>query len=100
MQMSMEILAVVEQNIPKVFQGVGRNELAGVSHKLVEMLRMTPGFALPERLVKKDLFKEVPRVEDLGKMIQHLITTKQIKREPRSHPITKVQEIFLVLVTS
>lgn len=98
MQMAMEILSVVEANIPKVFQGVGRNELAGVSNKLVEMLRHAPGNALPERLVKKDLFKEVPRVEDLGKMIQHLMSTKQIKKEARAHPVTKLQEIFLVLI--
>lgn len=98
MQMAMEILTVVEQNIPRVFQGVGRNELAGVSNKLVEMLKLAPGHALPERLVKKDLFKEVPRVEDLAKMIQHLVATKQVKREPRQHPITKLAEIFIVLL--
>lgn len=98
MEMSMEILRTVEENIPKVFQGVGRNELAGVSNKLIGMLRVSPGFALPERLVKKDLFREVPRVEDLAKMIQHLIATRQVKRETRAHPTSKAQEIFLVLV--
>jgi hypothetical protein len=97
MELSMEILRTVEENIPKVFQGVGRNELAGVSNKLLEMLRHSPNNALPERLVKRDLFKEVPRVEDLGKMIQHLVATKQIKRETRAHPVSNAQEIFIVL---
>lgn len=98
MEMSMEILRTVEENIPKVFQGVGRNELAGVANKLIEMLRLAPGNALPERLVKKDLFKDVPSIDDMGRMINHLISTKQIKKETRQHPVTNLTEIFLILL--
>lgn len=96
MQMSIELLKIVEQNIPKVFKGVGRNELFGISNKVIEMLSHAPGKAVPERLVKKDLFREA-NIDELTKMINHLAATKQINRELREHPVTKVREIFLVL---
>ena len=98
MQLSMELLSTIEANIPRVFQGVGRNELAGVANKLLEMLKVAPGNALPERLIKKDLFKEVPRVEDLVKMLMHLQATKQISKDIREHPVTKTREPFIFLV--
>jgi hypothetical protein len=95
MKMSIELLKTIEQNIPKVFKGVGRNELFGISNKITEMLELAPGGALPERLVKKDLFRNA-NIDEIGRMINHLVATKQIKKEQRKHPVTQLVEIFLV----
>lgn len=94
MQMSIALLSTVEENIPKVFKGVGRNELFGISNKIVEMLDIAPNKALPERLVKKDLFRDA-NIDEIGRMINHLVATKQIKKVAMAHPVSKVQEIFL-----
>lgn len=94
---AIDLIRLVESNMPKVFSKVGRNELFGISSKIVEMLRLAPGQACPERLVKKDLFREA-NIEELSKMISHLIATKQIRKEVREHPVTKLRESFLVIV--
>lgn len=96
MQVSMALLEIVEANIPKVFKGVGRNELFGISNKIIEMLSLAPNKGLPERLVKRDLFREA-NIDELTKMIQHLAATKQIERKAMLNPVSKVQEIFLIL---
>lgn len=95
MQMAISLLKEIEQNIPKVFKGVGRNELFGIANKIVELVGNTPEKALPEKLVKKDLFREA-NIDELNKTITHLIATGQLKRDVREHPITKQRELFLV----
>ncbi len=96
MEMSIALLRDVETNIPKVFKGVGRNELYGISNKIVELISNSPTKAVPERLIKRDLFREA-NIDELNKTISHLIATQQIKRAVMEHPITKLREPFLTL---
>lgn len=95
MQMAIALLKDVEANIPKVFKGVGRNELFAISNKIVELVANAPGAAVPERLVKRDLFREA-NIDELNKTLAHLIATNQIRREIREHPVTKQREVFIV----
>jgi hypothetical protein len=55
---------------------------------------MAPNKALPERLVKKDLFRDA-NIDEIGRMINHLVATKQIKKVPMKHPVSGVAEVFL-----
>lgn len=96
MQDSIALLKEVEQNIPKVFKGVGRNELFGIGNKIVEMIQNSPTKDLPESLVKKDLFREA-NLDELNKIIQHLEATQTIKKVMKPHPITEQRTIFLTL---
>lgn len=95
MEASLGLLDLIEKNIPRVFKGVGRNELFGISNKVLEMLRLAPGKALPERLVKKDLFREA-NIDEITKIVQHLVQSGQVTRELREHPVSHVRELFLV----
>jgi hypothetical protein len=79
MKMSMELLRLVEENIPKVFKGVGRNELFAVSNKVIEMLQFAPDRKLPEQYLKRELYRDV-NIEELTKILNHLLSTGQITR--------------------
>lgn len=79
MELSLELISLIENNIPKVFKGVGRNELYGISTKLLEFLEKSPNNQLPERAVMEYVFKEADPTEII-KIINHLISTKQVKR--------------------
>jgi hypothetical protein len=86
MQMSMELLVLIEENIPKVFKGVGRNELFPISHKILDMLQHAPNHTVPERLLNKELYREAD-VDEIRKLINHLIGTGQVERVPVPHPM-------------
>ena len=96
MQMSLELIKLIEVNIPKVFKGIGRNELFGIANKLVEMLEQADEKTLPERMVKRHLFKEADPTE-IAKILTHLRESGQIVRESRKHPTTGKNIVFLRL---
>lgn len=79
MEFSIELLKIIEGNIPKVFKGVGRNELFGFGNKIVELLERAPGNALSERFIKKELFRDA-NLDEITKIIAHLVAVKQIVR--------------------
>lgn len=97
-QMSIELLKIVESNIPKVFKGIGRNELYGISNKIVELLDSVPDKQMPERFVKRDLFREA-NIEELHKIITHLIAIKRIVRVSATLRPGAPVEPFLKLVS-
>lgn len=86
MDMSIELLRIVEENIPKVFKGVGRNQLFPISNKVIELLQNAPGYTVPERLVNQQLFREADS-DEIRKLINHLIGTGQIERCVVKHKI-------------
>jgi hypothetical protein len=96
MQMSIELLQLVEENIPKVFKGVGRNELFGVSNKILEMLQFAPAHRLPLQFVQREMYRDV-NVDEFTKMINHLISVGSVFKEQLPHPITKKPTIYLLL---
>ena len=96
MKMSIELLELVEQNIPKVFKGVGRNELFAISNKVVEMLTFAKDKQLPEQFIKKELFRDA-NIDEIIKILNHLIATGQVIRGTSINPISKKPTTFLKL---
>lgn len=96
MQMAIELLSIIESNIPKVFKGVGRNELFGISNKIIELLEKAPDRQLPERFVKRELFREA-NIEELQKIIMHLLAIRRITRIQAALRPGAPNEIFLKL---
>lgn len=96
MQLAIELLRMVEENIPKVFKGVGRNELFGIGGKIIDMLSFAPNKELSLQFVRRELFREA-NLEELNKIISHLIGTDQIKQYSKTHPITKKNTAYLQL---
>lgn len=94
MTTSIKLLALIEENIPKVFKGVGRNELFGISNKLLELLKADKSGSLPERFVLKTLFREAD-VQEIAKIIGHLIKTGEIVRVQSKNLTTNQPEIHL-----
>lgn len=97
MEMGIELLKLVECNIPKVFKGVGRNELFGIGNKVIELLERSPNQQLPERFVKKELFREA-NIEELTKIISHLIAIRSVIRVTSAIRAGAPNEVFLKLV--
>jgi hypothetical protein len=97
MQISMELLKTVESNIPKVFKGVGRNELAGISNKLLELLNTGIEKKLPLRIVRRELFRDAD-IQEINRIIAHLKSTKQIVEVQAKNPLNDIVEPFLKLV--
>lgn len=79
MEMAIELLTMVEENIPKVFKGVGRNELFPIANKIVEFLQEQPQGQAPERLVAAHMYREID-ADEFRKILIHLISTGQIER--------------------
>jgi len=96
-EVAMELVNMIETNIPKVFNGVGRNELSAIANKLMEMLEHSDGKRMPEKLIKRTLFKEADPSE-IARIIQHLKETGQLVREVHKHPTTQQDIPFLKLV--
>ena len=76
LQVALEILDKLEKNLPKVFEGMGRNELAPVAARMVEMLTMA-GQPVPEDRLHRDFFRDADTRELYG-VIGHLVSTKRI----------------------
>jgi hypothetical protein len=96
MEMSMELLRLVEENIPKVFKGVGRNELFAISNKVTEMLDFAPKKRLPLQFVQREMYRDV-NVDEFTKLLNHLISIGAIRKITENHPITKKLTTYLEL---
>jgi hypothetical protein len=68
----LEILEKLETNLPKVFEGMGRNELAPVAARMVDLLEMA-GQPVPEKKVVAEFFRDADTRELYG-VISHLVT--------------------------
>jgi len=79
LKMGLEMLQLVEDNLEKVFQGIGRNELNALASKAVEILDRAPNNMLPEKFMKKELFPHGNMAEILQVML-HLEQTDKIKK--------------------
>jgi len=97
MKVAIAMLTVVEANFSKVFKGVGRNELFGISNKIVELLDRSPDKQLPERFVKKELFREA-NIDEISKIILHLLAIRTITRVSGTLRPGAPAEVFLKLV--
>lgn len=78
LETALAIIDLAEENLEKVFIGIGRNELNIIARKIMEILSMSPKKAMPETVVRNALFKEANAAE-IVQIMQHLAATKQIK---------------------
>jgi hypothetical protein len=76
-QLALEQLALVETNMRKVFEGVGRNEINAIASKILEILE-TCGGALPEKKLNLLMFREA-NADELGKAMHYLQSTDLVK---------------------
>jgi len=72
LEVGLEILEKLETNLPKVFEGMGRNELAPVAARMVDLLEMA-GQPVPEKKVVAEFFRDADTRELYG-VISHLVT--------------------------
>lgn len=77
LQTALELINMVEQNLERVFSGIGRNELNAVAKKVVEMLHIAPKHAMPEAVLKQQLFKDATSAE-IFQILQHLKQSEEI----------------------
>lgn len=73
---SLAILSKAEANLPKVFQGMGRNELSSVSNKVIELLHAHQG-PLPEKRVRSLLWKDA-NGQEMFNILQHLVQSEKL----------------------
>lgn len=76
LECGLELLNLVEVKLPRVFEGLGRNELNSVSANLLELVSSGP---VSEKDVQRFMYREA-NGEELYRVIQHLIKTERIER--------------------
>jgi hypothetical protein len=79
METALAMLDLVEQNLERVFSGMGRNELNNVCAKVIELLHGMPQKCIPEKLLKKQMFSEA-NSNEIYEIIKHLTTTEEVDR--------------------
>lgn len=90
LEAGLKILGLVEQNLGRVFEGMGRNDLNSSATKLLEVLRRCPEQdakdaqghpckirAMPRKQLQNIMYAEVDQ-DTLEKMITHLIAVDKI----------------------
>jgi len=107
-KMALEFLGLVEMNLARVFEGMGRNDLNAATTKLLDVLRRTPPIdgkdvagnatqfrAIPTKQLQQIMYSEVDQ-DTYEKMLQHLSDTSRIRRSVFSD--TKgVQREYVIL---
>lgn len=79
------LLTLVEQNLARVFEGVGRNELNGLSATLCDILRAAGG-SLSEKKVYTIMFAGGTEFE-IKQVIDHLLLADKIIRVKKQSPL-------------
>lgn len=92
----LELLSLVEQNLSRVFQGIGRNELNAATVKVLDRLVNAPKKpimmengdlvecpALPEKRLRADLWRECQGYE-MDAVLLHLVEAEKIGRSALS----------------
>jgi hypothetical protein len=92
LEFGLELLRLAEENLTKVFSGIGRNELNATAAKVIEVLNLAPvvsirlpgdreikGHVMPEKKLKSVLFHSATELE-MVQILQHLIDADKIER--------------------
>lgn len=97
---SLEMLALAETNMPRVFAGMGRNELNGVAGKIMECLRTTGEIELrvgdlthrikgmPEKQLRGMFFQQASNLE-IDQILKHLTEVNKIEILVQTNPSAK-----------
>lgn len=77
-EVAMSMFELIETNLGRVFQGMGRNELNNVGQKILDLVEMHDG-KVAEKQVYAIMFKEANTAE-LAAVIEHLQRTDKLRR--------------------
>lgn len=94
---ALDILNLAEQNLERVFAGVGRNELNAYANKVKELLHMAPDYMLPQKIVEQQLFKDASSNE-IQEIIRHLLKGDEIRRIAITKRANQQKQVYLALV--
>jgi hypothetical protein len=73
-------LEVLEEDLPKIFGGVGRNELAGVAMKMLEYVQHIPE-PIPMGKFRSQFFNQCKPPHDFDQCVQHLCDSDLLARK-------------------
>jgi hypothetical protein len=76
LQLALDQLALIETNMRKVFEGVGRNELNAIASKIIEIVEGSGG-SIGEKQLNLLMYREA-NAEELAKVMQHLRSTDKL----------------------
>lgn len=91
-EFALELLGLVERNLPRVFEGIGRNQLNSVAAQILDILHAG---RMPEKKLQYMMFRDASG-EDFSKIIYHLEKTDQVVRIKVTTP-GQPEKIFLQL---
>lgn len=88
-----ELLKMTEENLSRVFEGVGRNELNASASIMVDMIRQAGGY-ISEKQVYNLMFAHCQEFE-IKQIIEHLINSEKLIRANVSNDKTKLSIVCL-----
>jgi len=112
LEAALAYLEIVEVNLPKVFEGLGRNELAGCATRVLELLRSVPSLEVRKpdgstvavkQLATKQLlsaiFRDLPTnlPDAFNKLLSHLVETNRVTRVTCQEPNGPTREYIRLL---
>lgn len=89
-ELALRYLTILEDDLPKIFGGVGRNELAGVAMKMYEFINCLPDPITITKL-QSQFFNQCKPPHDFDQCVQHLVLSKTLVRKNFVEPKTQRQ---------
>lgn len=84
-ELAIHYLSRLEEDLPKIFGGVGRNELAGVAIKMYEFVQYLPTPVTRMKL-HSQFFHHCKPPNDFDQCLDHLVNTKLVVRSSFVNP--------------
>ena len=81
LEVPLAYLSLLEADLPKVFGGVGRNELAAIAQRILEYVNVLP-FPETKSSVKSKFFQECRPPTDFDDCVRYLTDSEQVKEIP------------------
>jgi hypothetical protein len=79
LETALSLVDLIEENLERVFGGIGRNELNAVAKKVIELLHMAPKHAIPESILLNQLFNDANTAE-IQQILAHLTRAETVVR--------------------
>jgi len=93
LEFAMGLLNMVEQNLSRVFEGVGRNELNGMASTLFDLIRAAGGH-LAEKKAYVAMFAHGNEAE-VRQVVDHLVNSDKLVRQPLQHKTKNITTMVL-----
>ncbi len=89
LERALAFLNIIEENMPRLSQAAGRNELAAIQQRAMELIQQSGGW-----MTEKDLKREVEvdcNWSEAASMLRHLEETEQLERREWKFPDGKTR---------